>query len=447
MAYIASVLKRNGHNVDFLSLTVLDKNAIVKKLKENKTEIVLISVASDSFELCKKVVAFINEKASIPILLGGIHPSVCPEECLNLEGVFGICIGEGEDAAAELLDAIQHKKDYTAIDNLWIKADGVVYKNNVRPLLQDLDNLPEPNYDIFKGCINFRVLPVILTRGCPFNCTYCCNHTLQKLYEGKGKFLRYHSIEYGIKLISNLLKQFLDIKEIEFYDDTFTISRPWLREFLKEFSKLKVKFICNSRFDILDEDLIKLLSDSGCVRMNVAIEAGNERIRKEVLGRAMSNSDIIEKSQLMKKYNIRLHTHNMVGIPYETEENILETIRLNRSIHPDSVVVSVFNPYPKTDLGELCINKQWIDRKLKTSSYFDYTVLKTPFILPHRVNYYFLIFSTMVYDSGFPLKIKKVIFWIMHIHNNFLYVVMRNVLLRKVSARIYNRIRRLMKNI
>lgn len=447
LAYIASVLKENGHNITFLSLTTLDKKAIDKEIKKNKTDIVLISVATDSFELCKKVIRFINKRTNIPILLGGMHPTVCPEECIELEGILGICIGEGEHATCELLDAIEHNRDYTNIKNLWIKRNGVIYKNSVRPLIQNLDTLPSPNYDIFEGQIDFRILPMIVSRGCPFNCTYCCNHTLRKLYKGKGKFLRYHSIDYSIKMISRLLKQFSSIREIEFYDDTFTINKLWLRDFLKEFSKLNVKFICNSRFDVLDEDLIRLLADSGCIRMNVAIESGNERIRKEVLGRAMTNVNIIEKSRLIKKYKIRLHTHNMVGIPNEKEENILETIELNRTIRPASVQVSIFNPYPKTDLGELCINKNWIDKKLKSSSYFDFTVLKTPFISPHRVNYYFLAFYSLVYDSGLILQIKKVIFWMMHLHNNSLYIILRNIILKKFKASIYNRIRKAMGNI
>ncbi len=447
LAYIASTLREDGHNLAFLSFSVMDKMTIEKEIEKNKSEIVLVSVTTDAYELCKKLVSFISKKYNLPILLGGIHPTVCPDECMELDGLLGICIGEGEHAARELLAALVDKRGYTNIENLWIKQEGVIHKNDPGALIQNLDDLPLPDYGIFRGHINFRILPVILSRGCPFNCTYCCNHSLQKLYQGKGKFLRYHSIDYSMRLLAGLLKQFTEIQEIEFYDDTFTINKQWLRDFLKEFSKLKIKFGCNSRFDILDEDLIKLLADSGCVRMNVAVESGNERIRREVLGRSMSNAVIIEKSRLMKKYNIRLHTHNMVGIPYETEENILETIELNRKIQPDSVVVSVFNPYPKTDLGELCIEKNWIDKRLKTSSYFDFTVLKTPYISPDAVNYYFLVFSSMVYDSGFVLQVKKAIFWILHLKNNFLYVFMRNILLRKLSANIYNKVRKLMRNI
>jgi anaerobic magnesium-protoporphyrin IX monomethyl ester cyclase len=445
LAYIASFLKKKGHSIAFLSLTDLDKKAISEET--NKTEIVLISVATDSFRLCQEVVKYIKTITKAPIILGGIHPTICPEECISVEGVNGICVGEGEHAITELMDAIAQNKEYSKIDNLWIKdTDGRIHKNQLRPLIKDLDTLPFPDYGIFKGQVNFSILPVILSRGCPFNCTYCCNHTFRKLYKGKGSLLRNHSIEYSIKMIDSLLKQFPFIKEIEFYDDTFTIKKQWLRDFLKEFSKFKIKFICNSRFDVLDEEVINLLSEYGCVRINAAIESGNEKIRKDVLGRFMPNSEIIEKGRLVKAHNIHLHTHNMVGIPYEKEENILETIELNRTIKPDSVVVSVFNPYPKTVLGEICFKNEWLSKKIKNSSYFDFTVLESPFISHSRVNYYFLVFSSMVFDSGPTLWIKKCIFWLMHLHNNFLYIHIRNVLLKRINSHITARIRKLMKN-
>jgi Fe-S oxidoreductase len=329
LTYIASVLKKKGHSVRFLSLTEPDKKAISEQAVE--AGIVLISVATDSFRLCQDVVKYIKTITKVPVILGGMHPTVCPDECISLEGVSAICLGEGEDAISELLEAIAQKRGYTNIENLWVKDSyGSIRKNSLRPLISDLDTLPFPDYGIFEGQVNFNILPVILSRGCPFNCTYCCNHTLRKLYEGKGDLLRRHSIEYSIKMIDILLSQFNDIKEIEFYDDTFTINKIWLKDFLKEFSKFEIKFICNSRFDVLDEEVIKLLSENGCVRMNVAVESGNEKIRKEVLGRFMPNKDIIEKARLIKKYKIHLHTHNMVGIPYEKEADILETVKLNR---------------------------------------------------------------------------------------------------------------------
>ena len=446
LAYIASSLQRRGHTVTFISLTGPAKKAIAKKL--DTADMVFISVTSDSFELCKKIVAFINRQRNVPILLGGIHPTVCPEACSELEGILGICLGEGEEAAGDLADCMRDGgEDYMKIMNLWIKKDGNIFKNDLRPLTDPLDNLPVPDYGIFKNHVNFRVLPVIVSRGCSYNCSYCCNNTLHTLYKKKGKYLRYHSVSYSMEMIQSILVEFPDYREVEFYDDTFTLNKPWLHDFLNEFSRLDIKFICNSRFDTLTEDTIKLLSDSGCVKLNMAVESGSPEIREKVLGRNISNEQIIDTAHLLKKHHISLHAHNMVGIPYETEEHILETVRLNRIIKPETTVVSIFNPYPKTVLADVCTKNNWIDKRLQTSSYFDFSVLRTPCILPERVNYYFLVFPHLIYDSGLSLKIKKTLFWLLHFHRNFLYRLVRNFLLIKTPPGFYNRIRKVMGNL
>ncbi len=427
LAYIASVLKKSGHNVAFLPLSGVQKGAILKKLKDNKTEIILISSTSDAWPLCNKVIDFINRNCKIPVLIGGLHPTFCPEESITRKGILGLCIGEGEYPAAELLDAITGRRDCAHIANLWIKKNGEIYKNGIRDLISDLDSLPPPDYKIFSEYINLEHLPVILSRGCLFNCSYCCNHAYHKLYKGRGKIVRRHSISYSIDLIKNLLKEFPMVKEIEFYDEVFTVDYDWLKGFLERFSEFGIRFICNSRFDVINEDLVKLLVGRGCKRINLAVECGSEKIRREVLKRPMSDHEIIEASRLVKSYGIGLHTHNMVGLPYERESDILKTAELNKNIGADSVQVSIFTPYPATDLYRVCREKGWIAHELNPSSYRDFTILKTPHIKPHLVNYYFLIFNSLVYKRGFLLLISKILFWLLHFRNNSLYIIFRDI--------------------
>lgn len=425
-AYITSILESKGHDVSFLQLWSIDEKKILKRISKNNIEIILISVTSDGFGLCKKLIEFINKnQLHIPIILGGIHPTLCPEECINLEGVLGLCIGEGEFPICELIRAIEHNEDYMNINNMWIKKDDIIYKNNLAPLIKDLDVLPHPNYDIFMDYLDFEVLPIILSRGCPFNCSYCGNHAIKRIISGKGNFIRHHSDRYSIELISNLVKRFPNVQAIEFYDDTFTLDINWLRIFLENFRRLHLKFICNSRFDIINEKLIKLLANSGCIRINAAIECGNEKIRKDILRRSISDQEILDKGKLVKQARIQLHVHNMIGIPYETKSDIIKTIEINRKLRPDSFQTSIFKPYPKTDLGELCQKNNWINETLESTSYCDYTILRTPFVNPHIVNFYFLAFSNMVFETGLRLHIKKAICWIMHIHNNKLYLILK----------------------
>lgn len=441
LSYIASILEAKKNKVNFLFLSKVDRNKIINEVSQTQAEIALISVTSDSFELCKDVAACLK-KIAVPVLLGGIHPTISPEECIGIKSVLGVCVGEGEYAASEMVEAIERDSDYRNIQNMWIRDNGSIYKNNVRPYIQNLDELPQPNYEIFRRYFGeFKVLPVILTRGCPFDCSYCCNHTLRKIYDGKGRFIRTHGIAYSISLIRHLLSKFPTVNSIEFFDDTFTLNNEWLGGFLREFRKIGINFICNSRFDIINEELVKLLSISGCSKINAAVECGDEKIRKDVLRRTVSNEEIIEKAKLLKRYKISLFTHNMVGVPYENEKSISKTVELNRLIKPDAMQVSIFNPYPKSDLGNMCMENGWIDKNLKTTSFHDFTTLRTPFVKPHIVDYYLIAFESMVYGKGFRLKFKKLLFWFFSFHHNFIYLILRrckNFVSRK--GKLYGRV-------
>ena len=131
LAQIASVLEAGKHNVSFIFLSHLNKREILDEISKSKPKVILISVASNSFELCKCLVSFLREEIKIPILLGGIHPTISPEECIELEGIRGICVGEGEYPVYEFVEAIKEGGDCGGIESLWIKNNGNIYRNEV----------------------------------------------------------------------------------------------------------------------------------------------------------------------------------------------------------------------------------------------------------------------------------------------------------------------------
>lgn len=392
---------------------------LTDSIKAINPDIVVMSVLSDSFLLCQKIVTVIHSM-NLPLVLGGIHPTIAPEECMTLDGVSAICRGEGEAPLSEFVEALQIGGDQTKIMNLWVKTSSGIVRNPLRPLQPTLDELPFPDYSIFKEFFEFDVLPIIISRGCPFNCSYCCNHMLKKIY-GCANYVRRHSVEYSIEHIRQALIVYPQAKEIEFFDDTFILNKPWLQKFEKNFPKLSLPFSCNVRFDLIDDETMSLLSRAGCVRINAGVESGDERLRYEVLKRQISNETIISNAHIIKGYGMRLYTHNMVGIPGESEQNILKTITLNRTIKADTVHLSICTPYPATDLRTLCEEKAWINTEKKNSSFWDFSVIRTPYIDHRMVNYYFLIFRSLLYDKAFSQCIKKIVFRFLAINNNFLY--------------------------
>jgi radical SAM superfamily enzyme YgiQ (UPF0313 family) len=168
------------------------------------------------------------------------------------------------------------------------------------------------------------------------------------------------------------------IKNIEFYDDTFTLDEKRIKEFCERYPKeIGVPFNINVRVNAVNPAQLKLIKKAGCVRVSIGIEVGDENIRNKVLKRNMSEKQIVETFLAAKKAGLKTYSFNMVGIPYETKESIRKTIELNKKCKPDYVGVSIFNVFKGTEVYDLCKKNNWI-RKSYSSSYFRDSNVKHP---------------------------------------------------------------------
>lgn len=230
-----------------------------------------------------------------------------------------------------------------------------MYKNELRPLICDLDDLPFPDrtyYSNYSSLAKREMGYFISGRGCPYQCTFCSNHSLKRIYLGKGAYVRRRSPENVIDELKEVRNQW-GIKRVTFHDDTFILDKAWLERFLTIYEKeIKLPFSCNLRADLTDEEIIIMLNRAGCQTAAFGIESGNDFIRNTVLAKDISREDIVKTANLLKKYKIKFRTYNTLGLPNETLEDAYKTIELNRRIKTDFAWCSLFTPYPMTELGE-----------------------------------------------------------------------------------------------
>jgi radical SAM superfamily enzyme YgiQ (UPF0313 family) len=411
IAYISSVLKTKNHKTFLLNIDSFKKKQLDNTIKKYKPDLICFSSTTDQIELTKKTIEYIS-KYKIPTIIGGTHSTVFPEDAINVKSILGICIGEGEYAILELVEALENKKSYTKIKNFWFKKGNKIIKNPLRPLIQNLDKLPFPDRELF----NYKELlknhkagiEFMAGRGCPYQCTYCVNKKLQDLYKNKGKFVRYRSVNNLIKEIKQTIKRY-PTKLITFHDDTFTLNKKWLKEFSEKYSKeIKIPFRCNARADTIDEEIIKLLKKANCKQIWIGVESGNEKIRNLVLKKNITNQQIKEVFNLAKKYKIKTMAFNMIGIPYETEENIKETFKFNKEINPDLKAINIFRPYPGTELYNLCKKNNWISNR-KVHGYYEDTILDQPSVNRETIRYYKELFYPYMTHYRFLPIIKLMI--------------------------------------
>ena len=220
------------------------------------------------------------------------------------------------------------------------------------------------------------VVTVISTRGCPFPCTYCINRKQQEIYKGSGKFVRYKSVDKLLQELKMLATNYR-IKEILFNDDTFTLDTKRIDEFCEKYpSKVgKIPFTINGRINTITRDMLFKLAKAGCYRINMGVECGNDYIRNKILERNMTDKEIIDTFAWCKEAGIETYSFNIIGIPYETKENIQETIELNRKINPTFVGCSIFTALPGTPLYELCKKEGWLRDEYGTSYFQDSNVI------------------------------------------------------------------------
>ncbi len=397
IAILSAVLKKAGHEVDLIDTTFgLKDEQILNKVKKFNPQLIAFSSLSCNFAYSKYVAKLIKEKFQIPTIIGGIHPTIAPEESIKEECFDMICLGEGEEAIVELTESLERGEKRTDIRNIWFKKKGNIIKNDLRPLIQDLDSLPYLDLDIYdypRYLKNHNMVASFLgSRGCPYQCTYCINRTYSGLYEKKGRYVRYRNTDYIIDEIKNAVKKY-DIKRVEFFDDTFTLKKSRVKELCEKLKKeVNLPFHINARINNIDEEMCQYLSEAGCDRVSIGVESGDIEIRKHILKRSITDEQIIEGSRLIKKYGMNLYTYNMIGLPQENVENIRKTIEINRKIQPDFLAVSIFTAYKGTYLYDLCEKNGWLDKTITLNSYYSSTNVKhptIPFSKLKRIRQYF----------------------------------------------------------
>ena len=356
---ISSVLKKYGHEVDLL--IGKDISSFRDKIKPN--DIIAFSTMSGEHHWALQVASQIKKEKKVLTIFGGPHPTYFPE-IINHPAVDITCCGEGEYSMRDLADAYDKGIDYTAIPNLSVKLGDKIKKNEVRPLVSDLDALPFPDRQIY---YKYRLLkeaslkPFMASRGCPFSCSFCFNEKLREMYSNKGTYVRFRSPGSLISEIKDVESRYR-LSSIYFADDLFVFNQKWLEEFISIYKKeVRKPFVCSANVNTLNEEIIRLLKDGGCHTVSFGIEIGNEKLRYELLNKRITNTHIIEVGRLLKKYKLKFMTFNMIGLPNETIENALETIELNIKIGTEYPRCSILTPYPGTKIAERFRDKMKIN--------------------------------------------------------------------------------------
>ncbi|MBZ0252219.1 MAG: B12-binding domain-containing radical SAM protein, partial [Candidatus Methylomirabilis sp.] len=291
----------------------------------------------------------------VPTIVGGSHPTMVPEHVIADPAWDMLCSGEGEDALLDVVHALERGASVRDIPNVWSKdAAGAVHRNEPRPIVDDLDKFPWMDKDPWFAAGTFKDIVFVPTgRGCPFKCSFCEAHVLQRVYTetGKGRLTRKRGVANLLRELKHWRDRY-DPKFIHFIDPTFNVDHAWMREFLPAYEKHmeRFPFLCQLVVPGSPPDLIAQLASAGCKMVYVGLDAGNEEFRSRVLHRDFRNTDAVSLARELRRRGVEMHLSSIFGTPGETPEMMDETLRLIDQIRPDMLSAYIMYPYPGTDL-------------------------------------------------------------------------------------------------
>jgi len=316
---------------------------------------------------------------------GGVHPTLSPEETIALPGLDVICRGEGEYAMLELCDHLRAGKKPTGIAGLWFSRGRGTERNPVRPLIADLSTLPPPlhvihtvtsyNEDSVKDMVFFMG-----SRGCPYGCTYCCNDAIRSVFPDHGGYYRLKPVERLISELRDYIERNPGTRFISFYDDVLMGNRKWFESFCERYqAEIDIGCFMAGRWELLTEHTIPLLKKIRCYFLLIGVEVGNEELRCKILKRNQTTEMMLERAELLRRHKVRYGLYTMVGLPTETLENALETVKLAVRLKGNLIFShhSIFYPFPGTPLSDMCKAQGFISDRT-VGSYFDDTRLDMP---------------------------------------------------------------------
>ncbi|CAB1079490.1 hypothetical protein D1AOALGA4SA_7201 [Olavius algarvensis Delta 1 endosymbiont] len=377
IAHLSAVLKEAGHQVALWQLcediaALPSETEFIERLKSEAADIIGFSVVTNQWPYTARLAAWARKATRAPLVCGGIHTMAAGEEVLQ-SGLFDYIIrGEAEEALAEFVEKFQHGEDVFRVRNLGYQRDGKVHLNPLRPL-PDLLNLPFKDYEIFdfqniiaakKGWVG-----LMASRGCPFSCTYCFNHQLVSQYRAdlqcsfKGlNYIRHFAVEQLMAEIAYLQENYDDIAMFILDDDLFTFYRPYVEQFCKAYRKVSsLPFVVNAHVGFFDENRAGWLADAGCKIIKFGVESGSERIRSQILQRRMTNQKIIKAIRTAHKHGLHTSVFLMIGLPGETREDLMATVKLMAAARPGRYRWSFFFPFPGTRAYEISREGNYID--------------------------------------------------------------------------------------
>jgi len=439
LGYLSATLKARGVSEVFLYDAVRhhlsDVAAFAQFVREKSPHLVGIQFYSSDVKIVREYLRCVKQiDEEIMTVVGGAHPSALPERTLtDYDDLDFVIAGEAELGLPQLVDRIESgSRQWEGVAGLaWRDSDGHVHVNP-RGVVQDINHVPWPDWEQIDPssyphaplggyCKAYPIAPIIISRGCPFDCAFCAAKTIY------GKGFRFRDVDDVAAEVSHLIRRF-GVKEIMIQDDNVTFKKDVLIRFCERMAPLGVPWNCLNgiRLNCIDDDMVKSMKSAGCYAVAVGIESGSQGVL-DSMNKHLTLEVIEEKVALLARHGLKVTGLFIVGYPTETREDVLKTIELAKRLPIDRAAFASFLPLPGSRIhGEL--EAQGLMQGVDFSELSYYRIAKS--------------FTPHISDAELSHLLKKAI-RSFHLRPKIIYRTLRDV---GSVANLYHLARRFVKN-
>lgn len=359
ISYIASSLEKAGYEVDIIDAIALDlsKEEVRQRIKDFNPMVVGITAMTPTFRGAQEAAQVAKEEGSITII-GGVHMSLFAKESLSYDYFdFGI-LGEGEETIVELCSAIENNQPFNRIEGIAYKENGNVHVNSAR-IVSDLNTLPIPAYHLlptekYSSIVGLHPVSTMMgSRGCPYQCSFCYKTPSDIKHRKRNPVLIVDEIEFLIKNHK--------VKEIMFYDDLMvpSFAEKLCKEILKR--QLKIKWQSPQRVNLVNPEILKLMSKAGCHMLRYGVEQGDPDMMRAIEKR-VNIDQVKEVFRWTHEAGISTFAYFIIGYANENEHTMKKTIELSKELDPKYVMFTKAVPLPETKLMEIAVKQGIISK-------------------------------------------------------------------------------------
>ncbi|KGE19750.1 B12-binding domain-containing radical SAM protein [Paenibacillus wynnii] len=340
VAVLSAALKANGYQTKLQPYFYYDEERFTGMIRHFDPDFICISATHMAVEQVRKLAKFLKSATEAPVLLGGVFPILDRNLAASIEGVDAVCVGEGVEGLLQYISGI-----HPAVNIMYPGSSSVVDKGwSSRPTGEldyrlFWDELPEHRRSLNK-------LDYWTSFTCEYGCAFCCNKEIRELTGLRTKPRQ--DMECSIRTIKELTKT-CGAKKVHFRDPLVIGKRDlqWAKVFLPMYSEeIGLPYTVNIRADVMEEELVQLLKETGCRLVKMGLESGSEWLRNKVLRKGETDQQFLDASALLRKYGIKLSLNAMLGIPHETMETARMTLEMMEQLNPDKRFLHIFQPWP-----------------------------------------------------------------------------------------------------